>query len=211
LTSKHVMFACGNIQLEGELQIPDGEGTFPAVVVCHPHPLSGGDMNSNVVLAICSALVKISIASLRFNFRGVGNSGGSYADGLGEKDDVKAALDFLSTIEKVDSKRIGLAGYSFGGLVAASVAIEDKRIKQLALISPALNEMGWVQIKSYSLPKLILVGDADTVVSFRPFRRFFGDVTQYQIVAGADHFWWDFEEEMSGRIARFFHDGFQGK
>ncbi len=211
MTSKHIVFPCGNIQLDGELHLPESDGPFPAVVVCHPHPLYGGDMDNNVVMAVCSALYKIAIATLRFNFRGVGNSGGSFGDGLGEQDDVKAALDFLSTLKEIDSKRIGVAGYSFGGMVALPVALTDKRVKQLALISPALKETGWAQLKDYALPKLILVGDADTVVPFRQFQRFFGDATQYKIIAGADHSWGDFEEEIDGRIAHFFHDSFRGK
>jgi alpha/beta superfamily hydrolase len=211
LISKHIFFPCGDIQLECELHLPEGNGLFPAVVVCHPHPLYGGDMDNNVVMAVCSALDKNSIAVLRFNFRGVGNSGGSFGDGLGEQDDVKAALDYLSTLREVDRERIGLVGYSFGGMVALPVALTDKRVKQLALISPALKETGWAQLKAYALPKLILVGDADTSVPFRPFQRFFGDAKQYQIIAGADHAWWDFEEEIGVRIARFFYDGFRGK
>jgi hypothetical protein len=206
LISKHVVFPCQNIHLEGELHLPEGKGLFPAVIVCHPHPLYGGDMDNNVVTAVCFALVKSSVAALRFNFRGVGNSGGSHGDGIGEQDDIKAALDLLSTLKEIDSQRIGLAGYSFGGMVAASVAINDNRVKQLALISPALNESGWMQLKKYALPKLILIGEADTSVQFRPFQRFFGDAKQYQIIAGADHFWSGFEEQLSGKIAHFFHD-----
>jgi len=61
-------------------------------------------------------------------------------------------------------------------------------------------------IKKYALPKLILIGEADTSVQFRPFQRFFGDAKQYQIIAGADHFWSGFEEQLSGKIAHFFHD-----
>ena len=172
MISRHVVFPCGDIQLEGELHLPEGKGPFPVVVVCHPHPLYGGDMDNNVVMAVCFALVRSSIAALRFNFRGVGNSSGSYGEGIGEQDDVRAALDFLSTLKEIDSQRIGLAGYSFGGMVAASVAIKDNRVKQLALISPALKETGWAQLKEYGLPKLILIGDADTsgaVPSFPAF------------------------------------------
>ncbi len=208
MISRHVVFPCGNIHLEGELHLPEGNGPFAVVVVCHPHPLYGGDMDNNVVMAVCFALIRNSIAALRFNFRGVGNSSGSYGDGLGEQDDVKAALDFLLTLKEIDNKRIGLAGYSFGGLVATSVAIKDNRVKQLALISPALKETGWVQLKEYDLPKLILIGDADTAVPFRSFQRFFGDARQYQIIAGADHFWAGFEEEIGGKVACFFCDGF---
>ena len=203
---KRVIFPCGDLRLEGELHLPEGEGPFPVVTICHPHPLYGGDMDNNVVMAVYFALVKSSIAALRFNFRGIGNSGGSYGEGVGEQDDLQAALDFLSTLKEIDSQRIGLAGYSFGGMVAAHVAIKDNRIKQLALISPALNETDWIRLKKYALPKLILIGEADTSVPFRPFQHFFGDAKQYQIIAGADHFWYGFEEQLSGKIARFFHD-----
>jgi alpha/beta superfamily hydrolase len=206
LKSKRVIFPCGDLRLEGELHLPEGEGPFPVVTICHPHPLYGGDMDNNVVMAVYFALVKSSIAALRFNFRGIGNSGGSYGEGVGEQDDLQAALDFLSTLKEIDSQRIGLAGYSFGGMVAAHVAIKDNRIKQLALISPALNETDWIRLKKYALPKLILIGEADTSVPFRPFQHFFGDAKQYQIIAGADHFWYGFEEQLSGKIARFFHD-----
>jgi len=206
LKSKRVTFPCGDLQLEGELQLPEGNGPFPVVTVCHPHPLYGGDMDNNVVTAVYFALVKSSIAVLRFNFRGIGNSSGSYGEGVGEQDDLQAALDFLSILKEIDSSRIGLAGYSFGGMVAAHVAIKDNRIKQLALISPALNETDWIRLKKYALPKLILIGEADTSVPFRPFQHFFGDAKQYQIIAGADHFWYGFEEQLSGKIARFFHD-----
>ena len=206
MKSKRVIFPCGDLRLEGELHLPEGKGHFPVVIVCHPHPLYGGDMDNNVVMAVYFALVKSSIAALRFNFRGTGNSSGSYGEGVGEQDDLQAALDFLSTLKEIDRQRIGLAGYSFGGMVAAYVAIKDNRVKQLALISPALNETGWVQLKKYASPKLILTGDADTSVPFQPFQRFFGDAEQYQVIAGADHFWSGFEEQLSGKIARFFHD-----
>ena len=203
MNSKHVLFPCDSIQLEGVLHIPEGNGPFPAAIVCHPHPLYGGDMDNNVVMAVCTALVKKRIAALRFNFRGVGNSGGNYGDGLGEQDDLRAALDFISTLNEIDIQRLGLAGYSFGGMVALALAIRDNRVKRLALISPALPEKGWEQLKDYVLPKLILVGDNDTSVPYRPFRRFFGDDRHYQVVAGADHFWVGFEPLITDKIARF--------
>ena len=211
MNSKHVLFPCGDIQLEGVLQVPEGNNPFPGVIVCHPHPLYGGDMDNNVVMAVCSALVRNSIAALRFNFRGVGNSGGSYGEGLAEQDDIKAALDFLSTLREIDGQRNGLAGYSFGGMVALAVAMRDNRVKQLVLISPALQETGWEQLKAYALPKLILVGDDDTSVPYDQFRRFFGDARHYQIITGADHFWVGFEKQISDKIARFFSTDFPGK
>jgi len=209
LISRRVVFPCGEIQLEGILHLQEDNGPSSAVIVCHPHPLYGGDMDNNLVTAVCNALGRSSIASLRFNFRGVGNSGGRYGEGLLEQDDLRAALNFLFTLKEIDSRRIGLAGYSFGGMVANAVAMKDNRVKQLALISPALERTGWAQLKEDLRPKLIIVGDADTTVAFRPFQRFFGDAGQYQIIAGADHFWSGFEEQISDKIVRFFRDGFQ--
>jgi hypothetical protein len=211
LTSKHVFFPCGDLWLEGELSLPEGKIPFPVVVICHPHPLYGGDMDNNVVTAISSALVKDSIAALRFNFRGVGNSGGKFNEGIGEQEDVKAVLDFISKLPEIDSKRIGLAGYSFGGLITLSVAIGDSRIKRLALISPALKEKDWAQLKKYNMPKFVLVGDADDIVPFRSFQYLFGDNKQYKIIDGADHFWAGYEIEISRKISSFFTDGFLKK
>jgi uncharacterized protein len=208
LIARRVVFPCGGIQLEGVLHLPENKEPSPVVVVCHPHPQYGGDMDNGVVLAVCSALGKCRIATLRFNFRGVGSSGGSYDEGRGEQDDVVAALNFLATNKEIDARRIGLAGYSFGGMVAEAVAMKDKRVKMLALISPALERTGWAKLKEYTLPKLIIIGEEDTTIVFRPFQRYFGESKQYQIIPGADHFWAGFEEMPGDKVTCFFRDGF---
>jgi alpha/beta superfamily hydrolase len=97
-----------------------------------------------------------------------------------------------------------LAGYSFGGAVAFSVAQEDARVKKLLLISPALNDNGWGELKRYSRPKLILLGEADTVVAYARLKKHFNVDNRFKIIAGADHFWWGFEEEISKRVKEFF-------
>lgn len=200
---EHVSIPCGEINLEGILHLPDAKSPHPAVVVCHPHPLYGGDMDNNVVVIICQALALHSVAALRFNFRGVGGSGGKFGGGVKERDDVTAALNYLSTRQDMNAENLGVVGYSFGGAVAFPVAQEDKRVKKLILVSPALNDSQWEELRNYSRPKLVLLGDADTVV---PYARLNKDVStnrQFQVIAGADHFWWGFEEEIEKRISTF--------
>ena len=208
MISRHVGFPCGEIELEGVLLLPETKGPFPGVIACHPHPLYGGDMDNGVLLAVCAALGEKTIATLRFNFRGVGSSGGSYDEGRGEQDDVTAALDYLVTLQEIDSRKIGLAGYSFGGMVADAVAMKDNRVKQLTLISPVLNRNAWARLKEYTLPKLVIIGEDDTTIVFRPFQKYFGAPGQYQVIAGADHFWSGYEEQISNKIACFSRDGF---
>lgn len=203
LKSERVFIPCGEISLEGILHLPDSESPYPAVVVCHPHPLYGGDMDNNVVVMICQTLVTQSIAALRFNFRGVGRSSGKFGGGLEEQDDVKAALDYLNTRREIDTGRLGLVGYSFGGAVAFPVAQEDARIGKLVLVSPALNEGGWEELRSYSRPKLVFLGDADAVVSYARVKKYCTADKQFQVIAGADHFWWGFEGEIGKRIGDF--------
>ena len=72
--------------LEGQLDLPDEATPSAGVVICHPHPQYGGEMTNNVVMAISSSIVAYGLAALRFNFRGVGRSGGSYDSGIGEQD-----------------------------------------------------------------------------------------------------------------------------
>src|SRR5580765_8000174 len=91
--SGRVVIPVAHGQLEGILRAPNS--AVAAAVVCHPHPLAGGTMNNNVVYRAAKALVGGGVTTLRFNFRGVGASTGAYADGIGEEDDVRAAIGFL--------------------------------------------------------------------------------------------------------------------
>ncbi len=150
-----VRFSASGIVLEGIFERPKAEAPFPAVVVCHPHPLYGGDMYNNVVSVICQALAQESIATLRFNFRGVGRSEGEHEEGVGEQTDVSAALDFLQSAEGVDKGRLGLAGYSFGTKVAMPVALRDERVRAVALVSPFLDDADWERLKTYRCPEAV--------------------------------------------------------
>ncbi len=94
-----VSFVSGGLVLEGMLAVPEGTGPFPAVIVCHPHPLYGGSMDNNVVNSISETLVQASLVSLKFNFRGVGGSQGEFGQGIGEQEYVEAAISFLSTVK----------------------------------------------------------------------------------------------------------------
>ena len=93
-TTSHLTFQSGDLSLEGVLHLP-AVTPAPGVVVCHPHPQYGGDMENNVVVAACDWLADRACAALRFNFRGVGESDGAFDQGAGERDDVRAALAHL--------------------------------------------------------------------------------------------------------------------
>ena len=168
-------------------------------------------MSNNVVFAICRALVSQSIAAFRFNFRGAGNSGGKFGGGIAEQADTKAALDFVSSAPKIDDEKIGLVGYSFGGGVALPVALEDERVNLLTLVAPALSGSGWEQLQQYTRPKLLVIGEADSVVLSEELRQHIKDAAdpgQYQIIPGADHFWTGYENELAQKVSQFFTDGF---
>ncbi len=211
MSNSRVEFPCGDITLEGIWHLPQGEGPFPAVVVCHPHSLYGGNMQNNVVMAICEAVSQQGMAAFRFNFRGVDGSGGQFGGGIAERDDIRAALEFVVVSEKMDAGKVGLAGYSFGGSVALPVALEEERIRHLALVSPALTESGWQQLEKYSRPKLVIVGGNDSVIRLEQFQqlaRAAHKPAEYQTITGADHFWGGYELEIARKVADFFVAGF---
>ncbi len=202
----NITFPCRGISLEGVWHFPRGESSFPTVIVCHPHSLYGGDMSNNIVFAICRALAGKSIAALRFNFRGVGKSEGTFGEGIAEREDVKVALDIASATSGIDSRRIGLAGYSFGASVALPVAVQDERVSLLALVSPALSDSGWEQLTEYPKPKLIISGDYDSVIPLKQLQQHIKDIPepkQCEVISGADHFWQGYEEEVARKVADF--------
>ncbi len=201
-----VVFMSGTLKLEGRLMSPAAAGTdpVPGVVLCHPHPLYGGSMNNNVTHALSKALVEKGIAALLFNFRGVGLSEGAYDHGRGEMEDARSAVLFLAAREGIDSFRLGLIGYSFGGTVALASGIGDDDVKAVAAVSPPeLPDL------SGPKPRLIVCGTKDTLVSAsgiqQEIERIAGDgAASVEIIEGADHFWGGYEGELADLVVDFF-------
>ena len=202
-----VSFSSGELVLEGILVIPEGDGPFPAVIVCHPHPLYGGSMDNNVVNSLSETLEQASLASIKFNFRGVGGSQGEFGQGIGEREDVKAAISFISTVKEVDSKRIGLAGYSAGAGFALPVSFNDDRIKALAAVSPPIPMFDFEFLKSCPKPKLLISGSRDDLIPINQFIEFCRNLPEpkeCENIEGADHFWWGYESHLAAKVTAFF-------
>ena len=202
-----LFFPCGDLSLEGVLSVPDGRGPFAAVVVCHPHSLYGGAMDNNVVLAICNTLVEKGMASLRFNFRGVGESEGNFGKGIGEQEDIRAAISTVRVAEGIDMDKIGLAGYSFGAGVALAVAPEDERVKAVAAVSPLVPQPTLNLLRRCFKPKYFICGSQDSSITLGDFQRIAYELpqpTETEVISGADHYWWGREGQVAERVADFF-------
>jgi hypothetical protein len=202
-----VSFLSGQVLLEGRLATPQGAGPFPAVIICHPHPLYGGSMDNNVVNSLFEALTQTSFVSFKFNFRGVGESQGEFGQGTGEQADVATAISFVSKLKEVDRTRIGLAGYSAGAGFALPVGSEDARIKALAAVSPPLNMFNFDFLKACTKPKLLISGDKDDIIyaeHFLEFCRNLPEPTECETIQGADHFWRGYESNLAATMTAFF-------
>jgi alpha/beta superfamily hydrolase len=197
----------GELSLEGVLAIPEGIGPFPAVIVCHPHPLYGGSMDNNVVNKLCEALARASLVSFKFNFRGVGGSEGEFGHGMGEQEDVGAAISFVTMVREVDSERIGLAGYSAGAGFALPIGFKSAQIKALAAISPPLSIFDFDFLKDCLKPKLLISGGRDGFTppsQFLEFCQNLPDPRECHNIDGADHFWWGYESDLAAKVTAFF-------
>lgn len=197
----------GDVALEGALLLPDGDGPFATVVICHPHPQYGGSMDNNVVAAAASGLRARGLAAVLFNFRGVGGSGGIAGDRDEARADVAAVRAHASTLDALDAERIGLAGYSFGAGVAASCA--DAAIPALALIALPISmaDEGRAALAAYPHPLLLLSGDQDQGSDAEGLRALASTTTgevAVTIEPGADHFWWGHERAIADTVGDFF-------
>jgi uncharacterized protein len=205
MPARQVQFPSGDLQLEGILYSPD-QPSSTVVVVCHPHPLRGGDMHNNVVMAIAGAVQAAGHhAAFTFNFRGVGASEGSHDEGRGEQDDVRAAIACALSLEGVE--RASLAGYSFGAGVAANVAAKDS-FEALALVSlPTSHPNLESRLHAYSGRLLLLVGDADHVSSAEKLQSIAEarkNATEFICLPGVDHFWRGAEPPLEQHVSAFF-------
>ncbi len=204
---RKIEFLSRDITLEGVFALPAGKGPFGLVVVCHPHPLYGGNMDNKVVHALCQKMGEKGLASLKFNFRGVGKSGGHFGGGIGEKEDARAAISFAEQQPKIDSGKIGICGYSFGSMVAFSVAVEDSRIKAVAGISPFVQPADLLH--QYTKPKFFVSGTNDEFINTESLSQLvlgLPEPKELAICPNADHFWSGSEDPMAEKVAQFFVD-----
>ena len=190
--------------LEGMLHPPQ-QTPAPGLVVCHPHPMYGGEMHNNVVDAICETAVEKGIAALRFNFRGAGGSEGRYDNGIGERDDVRAALAYIRGLAEVDSARVALAGYSFGAAVALQAA-DDRLSAFIAVSLPTTMPLGEVQI---ACPALFVSGDQDEYSDAGELTRLvrgLGPQAELKLLPGLGHFWFGVERDLQAIMAPFLRE-----
>jgi hypothetical protein len=203
-----VSFVAKGLKFEGVIAQPDeGGGPFPGVVICHPHPLFGGNMDNNVVLAVSFGLVEQGIATLRFNFRGVGNSEGEHTKGEKEQEEVIGALELMKAWPGADARNLGLAGYSFGASVVLDNPSLHKLARAFALISPPLRALESTKLRETKRPTMVIAGDRDKLVQADRFMELLGSFSAppaCHIVAGADHFWFGHEGRLAPRVAEFF-------
>ena len=183
---KKVRFFSENYEIEGLLSKKDEK---KGVVVTHPHPLYGGDMYNLVVETIVHVYNIKGYSTLKFNFRGVGGSQGTYDDGHGEQKDVLAALSFLGDM---GMEQIDMAGYSFGAWVNAHAVQEDVAVKNMVMISPPAGFMDFSTIGPMERLKLVVTGSRDDIAPADVVKQMcsvWNPNARFVVIDGADHFY----------------------
>jgi len=188
-----IAFSSGSYALEGLLQ---KNSDTSGVVITHPHPLYGGSMHNNVVLAISEAYQKMGCTTLRFNFRGVGGSRGGYGDGLGEQEDVRAAIAYLAGR---GIRQIDLAGYSFGAWVNGHLDCAGAAIANMVMVSPPVAFIAFDSVGALDCLKLIVTGSRDDIAPAEMIRQScpsWNAAARVEVIEGADHFYGGYEDRL---------------
>src|SRR5437868_10337633 len=201
----HVNIPTPSGHLEGILKAgEEGSQANYVGLVCHPHPLYGGTMHNKVVFKTAQTLQTLGIPALRFNFRGVGHSTGTYDEGRGEMDDVRFALEFLS--RRYSGLPVILAGFSFGSYVGMRVACVDDRVLAIIGLSVPARMFEGETLQGCQKPKLIIHGTEDEIAPYELTAKWFEQVPAPKsmvAVEGADHFFQDRLNEVEAIIIGF--------
>lgn len=196
--------------LEAILREPEGTPAGVAIV-CHPHPLHGGTMHTKAVYHSAQALNEAGTLALRFNFRGVGSSTGSYDEGVGEQDDLRAALDWLTA--EHPHLPIVVGGFSFGSMVALTVGAEDDRVDALIGLGLPVDmderyDFGF--LAETDKPVLVVQAEND---EFGPAERVaaalapLGSHITVVRIAGTDHYFEGRLDELREAVRGYFRSG----
>ena len=176
--------------LEALLDLPDGREPRAAVVFAHPLPTHGGTMHTKAVYQGTKGLVRAGCAVLRFNFRGVGKSQGSFTGGEGERGDFKAALDYMA--RRFPKVNLWAAGFSFGSWIALETGAADDRVTVLIGIAPPVTREGYEfsNTRQSAKPKFFVQGEADDICPIQDMWKFYGALPEPKelvVIDGADH------------------------
>ena len=191
--------------LEALLELNPSARSSLAALVCHPHPQYGGTMHNKVVFRAAKAALQAGIPVLRFNFRGVGKSGGTFANGIGERGDVRAALDYLQA--RFPNTPLCLMGFSFGAWVGLFVGAEDPRVAALVGLGlPVGQGTDLSFLREVSKPKFFVHAALDEFGPADQMQTFYDSLPepkQIHWVQGADHFFEGKLQEVQTAVREF--------
>lgn len=211
MSETRVMIKSGENLLEGLLE--EGEIAPVAAIICHPHPLYGGSMDNGVVLTMQKCLRNSGWSTLRFNFRGVGRSGGRYGEGEGEAENVRAVCSYLLG---QGIKELHLGGYSFGAWVALKALGPSLQPASMVLVSPPVDFLEFSGLELPSRPCLITLGNQDDFCSSASLQNWLSTqrssarFAEVEILTDCDHFYGGNESDLSKRISAFLKKHFKG-
>ena len=152
---------CGPVgNIEALISMPLQKKAKAVAIICHPHPLHHGTMNNKVITTLAKILDKIGLATIRFNFRGVGQSGGKYGDSVGECDDLLAVYSWAKK-QKLSENYV-LAGFSFGSYICCRSA-EKISPKVLITVAPAITNQDYENYPNSDCPWWLIQGELDEI------------------------------------------------
>ena len=197
MAEERILFEANGLKIEGMIaDFPGDKG----VVISHPHPLYGGSMHNNVVRAVAHAYQEEGHSTLRFNFRGVERSEGEYGNGVGEQEDVKAALQTLGR------KNMDLAGYSFGAWVNALGMAKFEEAQRMIMVSPPVSVIDFSFLEFTPKIKLVICGSMDEIAEYKKVEKMlpkWNDQAMFRVIQGADHFYSGYEEDLIDIVGEF--------
>ncbi len=196
-------------RLEGRYHDAGTASAPPLALVLHPNPQGGGTMNSKVVYALFHSFAHLGFSVLRFNFRGVGRSEGSYANGEGELVDAAVALDWLQATHD-DSRNVWISGFSFGAWLALHLLMRRPELSGFVSIAPPVNRYDFSFLSPCPRSGLILQGDQDSIVPEAAVSDLVRDTEvqknvsiAYERIPGADHFFRGHLDMLAQAVVRY--------
>jgi uncharacterized protein len=203
-----VIFTGSAGRIEGRYH-PARTKNAPIAIALHPHPQFGGTMNHQIVYQLYYAFVHRGFSVLRFNFRGVGRSQGSFDHGTGELSDAASALDWAQTINP-EARNCWIAGFSFGAWIGMQLLMRRPELDGFISVAPPANMFDFGFLAPCPSSGLIIQGDQDQLVPMEPVQKLVHKLMhqrdiriEHRIIRGADHFFGNHLEELAAVVDEY--------